>query len=89
MAWWGARRRPPSPSSATLVREQCARGSDERCTSGTDSLTLMFVLLAWDAGPDNGGAAPGEPKTTSAEWAAATVEYGKAQKANPITHFKG
>ncbi|KAG2775891.1 hypothetical protein JG687_00001150 [Phytophthora cactorum] len=39
-------------------------------------------------GPDLGGAVAGEPKTTSAEWQAASVEYGKAQKANPIRHFK-
>ncbi|ETI51864.1 hypothetical protein F441_04873 [Phytophthora nicotianae CJ01A1] len=39
-------------------------------------------------GPDLGGAVRGEPKTTSAEWQAASVEYGKAQKANPIRHFK-
>ncbi|CAH0491938.1 hypothetical protein KXD40_007958 [Peronospora effusa] len=39
-------------------------------------------------GPDLGGNLPGSPKTTSAEWQAASVEYGKAQKANPIRHFK-
>ncbi|KAH7461936.1 uncharacterized protein KRP23_13801 [Phytophthora ramorum] len=39
-------------------------------------------------GPDLGGDVPGSPKTTSAEWQAASVEYGKAQKANPIRHFK-
>lgn len=48
----------------------------------------MCDLLICDAGPDLGGAAPGEPKTTSAEWAAASVEYNKVQKANPIRHFK-
>ncbi|GLD98994.1 hypothetical protein PINS_up007712 [Pythium insidiosum] len=41
------------------------------------------------SGKDNGGAAPGEPKTTSAEWQAASVEFGKVQKANPIRHFRG
>ncbi|CAH0474263.1 unnamed protein product [Peronospora belbahrii] len=39
-------------------------------------------------GPDLGGNVRGSPKTTSAEWQAASVEYGKAQKANPIRHFK-
>ncbi|RLN47587.1 hypothetical protein BBJ29_007482 [Phytophthora kernoviae] len=51
----------------------------------TSYATFAFFRYS---GPDNGGALPGEPKTTSPEWAAASVEYGKAQKANPIRHFK-
>ncbi|KAE8913536.1 hypothetical protein PF005_g22481 [Phytophthora fragariae] len=39
-------------------------------------------------GPDLGGDVLGSPKTTSPEWQAASVEYAKAQKANPIRHFK-
>ncbi|GAB9475099.1 hypothetical protein Gpo141_00012204 [Globisporangium polare] len=46
-----------------------------------------FAFLRY-TGPDLGGSAPGAPKTTSAEWAAASVEYNKVQKANPIRHFK-
>jgi hypothetical protein len=48
---------------------------------------MVFGVFA--IGKDFGGALPGEPKTTSAEWAAASVEYGKVQKANPIRHFRG
>ncbi|TMW61101.1 hypothetical protein Poli38472_013564 [Pythium oligandrum] len=52
---------------------------------------VSYALFAFQryTGKDNGGAAPGEPHTTSAEWQAASVEYAKVQKANPITHFRG
>ncbi|EQC31711.1 hypothetical protein SDRG_10504 [Saprolegnia diclina VS20] len=40
------------------------------------------------SGEDFGGAAPGEPKTTSAEWKEATKAYAAHQKMEPITHFR-
>ncbi|TMW67313.1 hypothetical protein Poli38472_012429 [Pythium oligandrum] len=59
---------------------------------GTISGVFALSYVCWAAdrysGKDYGGAAPGEPHTTSAEWQAASVEYAKAQKANPIRHFR-
>ncbi|TYZ65554.1 hypothetical protein PybrP1_004862 [[Pythium] brassicae (nom. inval.)] len=54
------------------------------------TIGLSYVCWAYYryTGPDFGGALPGEPRTTSAEWQAASVEYSKVQKANPIRHFK-
>ncbi|RLN47194.1 hypothetical protein BBJ28_00004137 [Nothophytophthora sp. Chile5] len=51
------------------------------------NVTPRFALTG--TGPDLGGDVPGSPRTTSPEWQAASVEYAKAQKANPIRHFKG
>jgi hypothetical protein len=58
----------------------------ERSESSCPQADPVVSLLA--AGPDLGGDVPGSPKTTSPEWQAASVEYAKAQKANPIRHFK-
>ncbi|KAI9914742.1 hypothetical protein PsorP6_007418 [Peronosclerospora sorghi] len=50
--------------------------------------SILIVCVCNIHRPDLGGELPGSPKTTSAEWRAASVEYGKAQKGNPIRHFK-
>uniref|UniRef100_K3X335 Uncharacterized protein n=1 Tax=Globisporangium ultimum (strain ATCC 200006 / CBS 805.95 / DAOM BR144) TaxID=431595 RepID=K3X335_GLOUD len=53
-------------------------------------LTLSYATFAFFryTGPDLGGNVPGSPKTMSPEWEAASVEYARVQKANPIRHFK-
>ncbi|KAF0756455.1 hypothetical protein AaE_004625 [Aphanomyces astaci] len=58
------------------------------------SVVGAFALsgLVWGGfrytGEDFGGALPGEPKTTSAEWQAATRDYIIAQKMNPISSYR-
>ncbi|KAF0694969.1 Aste57867_14192 [Aphanomyces stellatus] len=58
------------------------------------SIAASFGLsaLIWGglrySGPDFGGAAPGEPKTTSAEWQAATRDYIIAQNMDPISRHR-
>ncbi|CAK4068179.1 unnamed protein product [Aphanomyces euteiches] len=55
--------------------------------AGTAASFVLWGGLRY-SGPDYGGAAPGEPKTTSAEWQAATRDYMAAQKMNPISGFR-
>ncbi|TDH71782.1 hypothetical protein CCR75_006684 [Bremia lactucae] len=52
---------------------------------GVSYATFAFLRYT---GPDLGGSVAGQPKTTSLAWQEASVEYAKAQKANPIRHFK-
>ncbi|RLN50646.1 hypothetical protein BBJ28_00003965 [Nothophytophthora sp. Chile5] len=68
-----------SEMQAVFIRSECGKPYT--------NVTLRFALTG--TGPDLGGDVPGSPKTTSPEWQAASVEYAKAQKANPIRHFKG
>ncbi|DBA05080.1 TPA: hypothetical protein N0F65_000768 [Lagenidium giganteum] len=56
---------------------------------GSFALSYVCFAVARYTGPDLGGDVPGSPKTMSAEWQAATVEYNRAQNANPIRHFRG
>ncbi|ETV95631.1 hypothetical protein H310_11058 [Aphanomyces invadans] len=53
---------------------------------------LGLTTLTWGTfrytGEDFGGALPGEPRTTSAEWQAATRDYIIAQKMNPISSYR-
>ncbi|KAL3662825.1 hypothetical protein V7S43_012226 [Phytophthora oleae] len=71
------------------LSQKLSKGSSMAITIST-ILGVSYGTFAFFryTGPDLGGDVPGSPKTTSPEWQAASVEYGKAQKANPIRHFK-
>ena len=72
--------------TGTYVRVYVVSVASSRSVAATACRTDDVCCIR--TGPELGGAVPGSPKTTSAEWQAASVEYGKAQKANPIRHFK-
>uniref|UniRef100_A0AAV1VHA8 Uncharacterized protein n=1 Tax=Peronospora matthiolae TaxID=2874970 RepID=A0AAV1VHA8_9STRA len=80
---------PPPSSMFYQLSQKLSKGSMMAITIPT-IIAASYSAFAFFryTGPDLGGALPGSPKTTSAEWQAASVEYGKAQKANPIRHFK-
>ncbi|OQR95538.1 hypothetical protein THRCLA_07781 [Thraustotheca clavata] len=48
---------------------------------------VLFASLRY-SGEDFGGAAPGEPRTTSKEWQEATVAFRKHQNMDPISSFR-
>ncbi|EEY70155.1 uncharacterized protein PITG_19063 [Phytophthora infestans T30-4] len=87
---------PQSPKATFYVSSMFFSLSQKLSKGNTMAITIPTIIgVAYGTfaffrytGPDLGGAVAGEPKTTSAEWQAASVEYGKAQKANPIRHFK-
>ncbi|KAL7694234.1 putative cytochrome c oxidase subunit IV superfamily [Plasmopara halstedii] len=71
------------------LSQKLSKGSTMAITIPT-IIGMSYATFAFFryTGPDNGGSVRGTPKTTSAEWQAASIEYGKAQKANPIRHFR-